>query len=126
MLLVKHYIGISPIHGTGVFASEFIPKGTITWRLEDRFDKIVKPEDMNGLPLSARQFLEMYALYCEDVQGYVLCSDHAKHMNHSLQANTRAHDDYDIAVRDIQVGEEITCNYFDFDPESAAKLSPGA
>ena len=33
MMLVRNYIDKSPIHGVGVFAGEFIPKGTCIWEL---------------------------------------------------------------------------------------------
>lgn len=52
---------------------------------------------------------------------YVLCADDARYMNHSDDPAARG--DYgadpvfgvDIAVRDIEPGEELTCDYTAFD-----------
>ena len=40
MLLVKTYLDRSPIHGLGVFAAEFIRKGTRVWRFVESFDRV--------------------------------------------------------------------------------------
>ncbi len=41
MLLVKTKIGQSNISGIGVFADEFIPKGTVIWRYQEGFDQMI-------------------------------------------------------------------------------------
>jgi len=39
-------------------------------------------------------------------------------MNHSLQPNTDFRDSvFGYAIRDIAAGEEITCNYAEFEPD---------
>ena len=38
MLLVKAWVGVSNIHGFGLIAHEFIPKGTVVWKLVPGFD----------------------------------------------------------------------------------------
>ncbi len=38
MLLVKTYIGMSEIHGLGVFAAEAIADGAVVWRHNPMFD----------------------------------------------------------------------------------------
>ena len=40
MLLVKTRLGASAIHGIGLFADEFIPKDTVTWRFTPGLDQI--------------------------------------------------------------------------------------
>ena len=48
----------------------------------------------------------------------VLDADNGRHMNHSRQPNTDFRDaTFGFAIRDIASGEEITCNYADFEPE---------
>ena len=44
MLTVLASAKPSPIHGVGLFADEFIPKGTIMWRFDPTFD-IFFPKD---------------------------------------------------------------------------------
>lgn len=51
--------------------------------------------------------------YCyRDLDGaYVLCWDHARFNNHSCQPSCRTIGDFDIAVRDIAAGDELTIEY---------------
>jgi len=44
MLLIKTYLDKSPIHGIGVFAGEFIKKGTQVWEFNPLIDIILTPE----------------------------------------------------------------------------------
>jgi len=56
----------------------------------------------------------------------ILCGDHAKHMNHSDEPYVIEGDEDrqdNIAARDIEVGEEMTCNYYSFDLDATRKLS---
>ena len=50
MLVVKTKIKNSPIHGIGLFAEEFIPKGTLVWKLNKKFDLIYTKKQFNSLP----------------------------------------------------------------------------
>jgi SET domain-containing protein len=54
----------------------------------------------------------------------ILCGDHSKHMNHSAEPNLLDLENgyKNVAARDIAVGEELTCNYYDFDLAANAKL----
>jgi len=55
---------------------------------------------------------------------FVISSDHSKHMNHSDRPNVIQGDGYfDIAARDIEPGEELTCDYHTFDLDAKLKLS---
>jgi len=56
-----------------------------------------------------------------------LCADNAKHMNHSDSPNVVNGEDGDgvetnVAARDIEAGEELTCDYYSFDLDAARKL----
>ena len=54
MLLVNTYLGMSKIEGIGVFARHAIPAGTLIFKLDTRFDRLV-PRDvyaaLTGEPL---------------------------------------------------------------------------
>lgn len=125
MLVVKARVKDSEIHGLGCFAAEPIARGQLVWTFDDRIDIRIPLERINGLPESAREFLDMYAFQEErDGKTYlILCGDHGKHMNHSEQPNTTEESNGDNrASRDIAAGEELTCNYFLFDAEAAARI----
>ena len=125
MLLVKTILGPSPIHGIGIFANEFIAKGTVIWEFTPGFDVYVNPDEVQRLSAAAQVQMLKYCHRERETGQYVLCADDARFFNHSDQPNT-----YDlpgregptVAARDIEVGEELTCDYFTFDADVLDKL----
>jgi len=113
MLLVKTYLDKSPIHGLGVFAGEFIRKGTRIWRFVEGFDRFYSPKQFAKLPKSARDFIAQHGYR---VDGEILLTaDNDHHMNHSDAPNTYLRNGYAVARRNIRKGEEITNDYREFD-----------
>lgn len=101
---------VSPEIGIGVFATSFIPKGTIVV-IRDRFDTCLTPEEFSLLDEPMRSFMETY-LYHDKCGNLILSWDHARYMNHSCQSNTMITDyGLEIAVKDIEAGDEITTEY---------------
>lgn len=96
--------------GYGVVATEFIPAGTITWVL-DKLDREFSPQDFEALEEPYQQILDFYT-YRNNKGNYVLCWDNGRYVNHSFNSNclTTAYD-FEIAIRDIQVGEQLTDDY---------------
>ena len=100
---------INPVIGYGLFATTLIPKGTLTW-VRDDLDQIVSPELQQSLPPLLAAQLHTYS-YLEP-RGRILCWDHGRFVNHSCEANCRSTGfDFELAVRDIQPGDEITDDY---------------
>jgi len=101
---------ISPEMGYGVFATRMIPRGTITWA-QDEFDQVISAARMANLPEIQQQIVDKYAFI--SAQGeYVLCWDLGRYINHSCDPTSRGVGPHmEIAVRDIQVGEELTSDY---------------
>ncbi len=125
MLLVKVRLKPSPLHGIGCFAEESIPEGQLVWVFDERIDLRISASDLGRLPAPVRDFLGTYG-YVEIYEGrktVVLCGDHSRHMNHSDHPNLLNMGERDVAARDIERGEELTCNYYEFDLEAATKLS---
>ena len=60
MLLVKTYLDKSAIHGLGVFAGQFIRKGTKIWRYVEGFDRAYSPKQFARLPKPAKDFIQKY------------------------------------------------------------------
>jgi SET domain-containing protein len=125
MLLVKTRLGLSEIHRIGLFASEPIPKGTVIWKYQPGYDIKISEELLHTLPEPAQKQIHHYGYLHQG--NFVLCSDDARYFNHSDTANTQEVESEDgegwtVASRDIQQGEEITCNYKDFDEETSRKL----
>lgn len=100
------YIG--PEVGYGVFATRRIPRGTITW-VQDRLDQVINPNDPNFADYPPG--LERYS-FRNNQGNYVLCWDLARFVNHNCQPNCLSPGmDFEIAVRDIEVDEEVTNDY---------------
>lgn len=115
MLTVKTYIDNSTIHGIGLFAKEFITQGTLVWQLEKGFDIVLNKKEFDELPDNAKQSILFYGHYQEEEGGYVLCSDDARFFNHSTSPNCKSEIGKTFAIKDINIGEEITDNYIEFD-----------
>src|ERR1041384_7316515 len=96
--------------GYGVFATRRIPKGTITW-VRDALDQTFTPEELVGFGKEYRDILEKYT-FVDRMGNSVLCWDLARYLNHSCEANCLgAGYEFEIAVRDIRAGEELTDDY---------------
>ena len=96
--------------GYGVVATRLIPRGTITW-VRDDFDQAFCIEQVKSM---APVYRDIIAKYCfVDVKGdFVLCWDLARYINHSCEPTCRsAGYDFEVAVRDIHPGEELTDDY---------------
>ena len=118
MMLVRAHAALSAIEGLGVFAGEFIPKGTKLWALDPKFDLIITPAEYEALSVHMQDFVDCYSYpHLERPGLIVLDCDHGKFMNHSDTPNTDfTVFDVGYALADIAEGEEITCSYFEFDP----------
>ena len=76
---------ISKEKGIGVVATQFIPKGTITWAF-DPLDQIYTAEEVHEMKPFYRNFIDKYT-YRDYNGNYVLCWDHARFVNHSYHSN---------------------------------------
>lgn len=113
--------------GSGVFARTFLPKGTIMWVL-DGLDRVFTEEEVARVDPPCHEMLERYCF--RNAQAHwVFPWDHTRYVNHSFDANCLGTLlGYEIAVRDITEGEEITNDYgslniiapFDCRPEPGA------
>lgn len=101
---------ISKEIGYGVVATDFIPAGTITWVL-DELDREFTQAQFDALDEIYQEILDTYT-FRNNRGNLVLCWDNGRYVNHSFHSNclTTAYD-FEIAVRDIQPGEQITDDY---------------
>jgi uncharacterized protein len=96
--------------GHGVVATKLIPKGTITWAL-DKLDRVFTPKQIQEMDPMMQDVMDIYT-YRNPDGNYVFCWDNARFVNHSSNSNciTTAYD-FEIAIRDILPGEELTDDY---------------
>lgn len=102
--------------GRGVFATAFIPKGTITY-VKDPLEIEIGPDDPRLQNPAIKDKIETYS-YIDQDGTRIVSWDNAKYVNHCCQCNTISTGyGFEIAIRDIEAGEEITDEYgmFNFD-----------
>ncbi len=101
---------ISDEKGYGLFATQDIPQGTITF-VQDGLDIVISPEHLETINPLLQIYVEKYSY--EDFLGNRIVSwDLGKYMNHDDNANTLSTGyGFEITVRDIIAGEEVTDDY---------------
>lgn len=96
--------------GFGVFATAFIPKGTIVYA-KDLYEIEVSPEAYKSLHPALQLSIEKYS-YIDEKGQRIVSWDTAKYVNHCCHSNTISTGyGFEIARRDIFPGEEITDDY---------------
>lgn len=101
---------ISKDVGYGVVATAFLPAGTITWVL-DKLDREFTPLQIQNMEPLYQEIIDTYT-FRNNNGNLVLCWDNGRYVNHSFNSNylTTAYD-FEIAIRDIHVGEQLTDDY---------------
>jgi hypothetical protein len=96
--------------GYGVVATKKIPKGTITWAL-DKFDFEFQPEEVQAMEPIYKRIIDTYS-YRNQHGNFILCWDFGRYVNHSFHSNCMSTAyEFEIAIRDIEQGEELTDDY---------------
>jgi spermidine synthase len=119
--LVEHELRAS--HGIGVFATEFVPKGTHVYDCSIRspLSLTFSRDDLGLICERERDFILEYSNYYEKY-GWILRADNSRFVNHSFSPNIREEAIEGgpmgtrgvlIAVRDIEIGDEILIDYTD-------------
>jgi SET domain-containing protein len=127
MILIETRVQPSAVHRMGLFTVQPVPCGTPIWRFEPGFDHDFSPAQFAALPPLARQHTRWFCFVSRNDGHVILSGDHACFINHSLTPNTGAPPDAGlpvttVALRDLAAGEEILCNYFDYDADTPWKL----
>ena len=119
MLVVKTKIAPSKIEGIGLFADQFIPKGTVTWKFDPRFDIFFDQKEVEKMSELQKDLIIYFAYHSKKSGKYVYSIDNTRFTNHSTNPNIAEDEKLSegdaeictIATRDIQMGEEMTIDY---------------
>jgi hypothetical protein len=110
--------------GLGVFATRPIPRGTLIWVVCER-ERTYSPEQVAALTDEDRDALERHG-YIDAAGDYVLCCDLGRYVNHACAPTTLPlGSEVEIAVRDVAVGDHITCEYGTCNLSSALRCRCG-
>lgn len=106
----KFKVKQSKISGKGLFATQVIKKGevVVSWH-----PKVLTKGEAAKLPPEEQEH------YLEPEGDKLLwMQPPERYMNHSCEPNTLIRGRSDVALRDIQPGEELTSDYMDSETES--------
>lgn len=101
---------ISQEIGYGVFATERIPEGTIVY-VKDSLEHVITPTAFQMQSQPMQEVIEKYS-YIDEAGNRIVSWDFAKYVNHCCNCNTMSTGyGFEIAIRDIEAGEQITDEY---------------
>lgn len=115
MLIVKTFVAASSIHGLGLFAGQFIRKGTVVWEYREGIDFRLSLEFLATLPEVVQESIRRTYNFWNG--GYGVSVDNSRFINHSRMPTLLCilEPDCSVAARDIDEGEELTEDYESFD-----------
>jgi len=116
---------VNEIIGYGVFARRFIPRGTIVY-VKDSLEIEVTPAQFEAMDPQLQTIVNWFS-YIDETGSRIVSWDIAKYVNHNCRANTISTGyGFEIAIRDIAPGEEITDEYGIFNLPEALQCRCGA
>lgn len=104
---------ISDQKGYGLFASQFIPKGTVIF-VSDELDIVLDEASYQAKIKKSPHLASVIEKYCyeDNKSNRIICWDFSKYFNHCCYPNSLSTGyGFEVAIKDIQVGEEITDDY---------------
>ncbi|MBI5450011.1 MAG: SET domain-containing protein [Gammaproteobacteria bacterium] len=115
---------VSPEIGYGIFATARIPKGTIVY-VKDQLEIELTPRQYTRLDVAHRRLADKFS-YIDQRGVRIISWDHAKYVNHNCDCNTMSTGyGFEIALRDIEAGDEVTDEYGLFNIPVELQISCG-
>ena len=113
---------INDIVGYGVFATDDIPEGTIVY-VKDSLELVISPADYLLHSKAVKEVIDKYS-YMDQAGDRIISWDFAKYVNHCCNCNTISTGyGFEIAIRNISKGEQITDEYGIFNLDSEMNLA---
>ena len=110
--------------GYGVFATSNIPEGTIVY-VKDSLELVISPTDFLLHSEDMKEVIEKFS-YIDETGNRIISWDFAKYVNHCCNCNTISTGyGFELAIRDITKGEQITDEYGIFNLEKEMTLVCG-
>lgn len=101
---------VSEVVGNGMFATRDIPKGTLVY-VQDPMDVRITDQEFKKLREPLKTQVDIYS-FIDGEGDRILCWDLGKYVNHSCTPNSLSTGwGFEVALRDIPAGEEITDDY---------------
>lgn len=110
-------LGVSPVHGIGVFAVRAIPKGVNPMRTWHEVEEVpLTLKELKGLPKGVRQELDMFCFYTKEVMHIpsvgMNTMNMAVYLNHSKKPSVKyLKNGQLVTLRAVRTGEELMLDY---------------
>jgi SET domain-containing protein len=110
-------LGVSKVHGIGVFALKPIPKGVNPLKSKVKYKDVpISHKELKGIPTSVKKQMKIFCYFDKDeflVPTIGLNSmDLAVYLNHSKKPNVVfKKNEKLVTLRDIKTGEELFMDY---------------
>lgn len=115
---------IDPEIGYGVFATSDIPQGTIVY-VKDSLELTITPTDYLMHTPEMKKVIDKYS-YIDEKGNRIVSWDFAKYVNHCCHCNTISTGyGFEMAIRDIAKGEQITDEYGLFNLDRPMEVACG-
>jgi len=112
---VEAKVATNPKMGLGLFAKEFISKGSVVWEFVDGLDIKISMNEFNALNNAQKEYFIKYGWIQKGEENFYYSSvDLSNFMNHSYNPNINGKEKVSVALRDIHIDEELFINYKDF------------
>lgn len=117
MLVIPTYIEKSKINGLGLFAGQDVEAGEVIWFFDPSNDQVIPAVQFDKMisVLDTEQQDRFKRWSYRRGDDYVLCADNTKFANHSETPNCQALRLYDVTLKAISKGEELTYDYKQID-----------
>lgn len=120
MLLIKTLVKPSQIGGLGLFADDYAPKGTRIWKNGEDTELVISKVEFEFRSDYMKEFITHYGYFDFRENKWKLPLDNSRFMNHSDKPNLGQDDNgNNFALEDIFPGDELTCDYREFEPEDS-------
>ncbi len=119
MLLIKTRLNKSSVHDIGLFADQFIVKGSVVYKPSPNFDLDITDADYQKLDIYNKKQIKHYGYFNKRNNKWHLAFDDIRFCNHAdvgnISVDNKSAEYQLIAVRDILAGEELLQNYQEFE-----------
>jgi SET domain-containing protein len=129
MYIIETEIRPSSIHGMGCFLRQPVTKDQVLWMFEPRFDLLFSKEEVYALPMTIQGIIEFYGYFdTQQFKGWwVFPTGNDRFTNHSDEPTVVPLKISEcqyvmVASRDMEVGEELTCDYNEYENRLGIKL----
>jgi len=120
MLLIPTIIQPSKVGGLGLFAQGYAPKGSRIWQNGEDTELILTKVEFEFRSEYMKEFIRHYGYYDNMENKWKLPLDNSRFMNHSEKPNLGQDiEGNNYALEDIFPGDELTCDYREFEPANS-------